>query len=138
MRWPSGDQPAAGGNVRAMTGPGSAPPIPRVPARGTFGPAGRHRAGQRDDPTPLDLADAAFTAHAGPIPQPVETLGVEPDKPFPHRLHVTPELGGDGAGACPIPTRHDHSRPHDPVAGGMPGPGKLPDLAFLLGIGGRR
>jgi hypothetical protein len=109
----------------------------QVPTGGPCGAARRLGAGQRDDPTPLGFGDAALTPAAGPVPQPVQALGVKPCQPFPHRLHVTAQPCGDGTGPVTVPTRRDHPRPHDPVRWGMPRPRQRTDLPLLLRIGGR-
>jgi hypothetical protein len=52
------------------------------------GPTGWHRPGQRDDASPLGLGDAEWPAHAGPVTQPVQALGVEPGEAFRSLTHL--------------------------------------------------
>ena len=92
---------------------------------------GRHQA---EDHPALRLAQPWLPPRAGPIAEPVEPLGVEAEQPLAHRLRMAAQLVGDGGGPEPVPTAHDHPRAADPVTGGMPAPGQLPNATFLRSI----
>jgi hypothetical protein len=51
-------------------------------------PAGRRRAGQRDNPAAIMLGEAPRSAGSWPVAEPVDALGVGPVQPLPHRLRV--------------------------------------------------
>jgi hypothetical protein len=108
----------------------------QVSARRALRPARRNRAGQRDDATPLVLAQPARPSRYRPVTQPVQTLAVEPVQPFPHGLRVTAQLRRDRRGVQPGPTQRNDLRPLDPVRRRMPGPGQLTDLPLLNRING--
>src|SRR6478752_6019853 len=106
----------------------------RVPGLVADRPSGRGRTRRRDEFPASDLGDAWLASRSGPVAEPGQALGVEPVDPLAHGLHVTAQLGRDGAGAQALPAERDHLRPHDPVGRGVTGPGRPADLSLLAGV----
>jgi hypothetical protein len=65
---------------------------------------------------------------AGAISETIDALSIEADNALTDGLGMTVELGGNRSGALPLPTAGDHTRPLNPVSGGVPTAGQLAHL----------